>query len=281
MNTISYEGRSLTIAEFGAGRRQKDSPTILVPSTEYRDTETLKDIYALSPSSVDIVVVDNTNLGSSDRVNYPLSTEEVLKELSFAIQKLSIREFILVGYCSTAEMALIGGEKLGALGVILQGPLLQPAGGYYLDYFYSVLKKAILDGDGYYLNAITNIIDPHSRGFREDRSWAMTRQFAKQAMLKDKEHFWLKTLQCRPRGEFLWEEIGQVPFPIRIIKGIHDGIQPTAWLQEKLNPELHDICLLDSGHQILTEQLPEVLRLMEEFVDKTLDVGVDNRAVAQ
>lgn len=268
MPELMFEGRKLVYAEFGAGKRIAGTPTILMPSTEYRDTETLVPIFSQFPDTADIVVLDNTNLGQATRLDAPVSTETILEEIRFAIEALEIRAPVLVGYCATAEMALYAARELHAAGAILFGPLVHHPESAFVEFLYATLQKAILDGDTYWLNVTMNLLDPHATGFRRERAWAMSQYFAHQAVLQDKEHFWLKTMQTKPKGQFQWEDLPKLDFPIRIIRGAHDPAQLMPWLTERLTRPEHDLIQVDCGHQVLNDRLEETMAHMLAFADE-------------
>jgi len=265
MPELSFDGRTLVYAEFGAGRRIPGAPTILMPSTEYRDTETLVPLYSQFPVSMDIVILDNTNIGHSSRLEAPLSPDEVADEIGFVADALGVRQLVLVGYCITAELALYAARKLDAAGVILHAPMVRYPDGRFIEYLYAALKKAVFAGDAYLMSLIMNLLDPHASGFREDRSWAMLQQFANRALLQDKEHFWIKTLQCKPVGAFQWDDLPKLACPVRVIRGVHDAVQPIQWMTERLTRPNHDLIELDCSHQILNARLEDVITHMADF----------------
>ncbi|OED49648.1 hypothetical protein AB838_06225 [Rhodobacteraceae bacterium (ex Bugula neritina AB1)] len=265
MGEISFQGRSLAYSTFGSVARFLDAPSFVVLSTEYRDTTTVADFYAQFPGTIGGVVLDNTNMGQSSRLERPLTPEEVLAEVRCACSGLGIRHPVIVGYCSNAELALYVAHHLGACPAVLQSPLVRQRDSGFIDFFYGAMKKAILSADAYMLAVVMNLVDPHGRGFREDRNYFLSDQFALAAFLREPEHFWVKTQQNKPVGRFEWEKMREFAGPALVLRGTQDPIQPISFLRSCLTEPRHELVEVDNSHRLLEDRLDEVIDHMSVF----------------
>ncbi len=262
MPTLTYEDRTLAYLPFGAPSFDPETPVFVVISTEYRDTSSVAHIYGQFPETVSGIILDNTNTGQSSRLDRPLSGEEILAEFRFVCQSLGIRRPVPVGYCSNAELALFCARETQAAGVVLLSPLVRLEGGAFIEFLYGAMKKPILQADAYTLAVVMNLLDPHSKGLRDQRNYFVTDQFVLASELQNKDHFWIKTLQNKPVGRFEWSEMAALDCPVLVMRGKHDPIQPIEVLKDSLKGPGRRLVEFTSSHRILEDQIDNVIAEM-------------------
>lgn len=268
MPELNFQGRKLVYLTFGSHVRKRGTPTIIVISTEYRDTQTASTYYGRFSGEVDGIILDNTNIGQSDRIEHALSADEVLSEIKYVCSALEIERPILTGYCSNAELALYCAKHIENSAAVLLSPLIRIGDGAFIEYFYAAMGKAIKAADAYTLSLITNLVDLHCKGFREQRNYVMADQFSVASILKESEHFWLKTLQNKPVGAFNWEDLPSLNRPVLLLKGAHDPLQPINWLASRMTHPEHKLQILDTSHKILEDSMDAVVSYITEFARK-------------
>ena len=266
MPQLDFKGRSLNYLPFGKTSWDATTPVYVVLSTEYRDTETAAKFYREFPDTVPGIILDPTNMGGSSRLDRSLEPEEVLEELRHVLAALNIARPVIVGYCSNAELAMYCGQRIDNAAIILHSPLVRWGCGAFIEMFYGAMKRAILARDAYNLTTILNLVDLHSKGFRENKNFFLADQIATAQSLKDPEHFWIKTLQNKPTGQFDWEDMPACDRPVLMLRGVHDPLQPINFLRECMQADRHQIVELDNSHRILDDQLEQVIDHMTRFV---------------
>jgi pimeloyl-ACP methyl ester carboxylesterase len=265
MPTLDFMGRTLCYEHFGAPTWDDRSPVFVFVSSEYRDTLTMMPILRQMPDQISGVIVDSTNMGGSTRLDRPLTRQEVIAELTHACQALKIHRPVFIGYCSTAELALHATTAMDGAGLLVVSPFFRRRASGLVDMFYAALKRTILARDAYTLTVLMNLVDPHSRALRETENHFLKDQFANQKLLQDADHFWIKTLQCKPAGDFAWDDLSAFARRVLILRGSEDTLQPITFLSSQLRDPWHELVEFENGHQILNHKLPDVVRHMCAF----------------
>jgi len=265
MPSLDFKGRTLFYSTFGSQKWDAQTPVFIAMSTEHRDTATLAAFYNEFPETFGGIILDNTNMGQASRLDRPLQPEELLEEIRFVCDSLSIARPILVSYCSNAELSLWCAERIDNAAAVLISPLVRWGGGAFVDFLYAAMKRPTLEKDAYTLSVIMTLVDPHARGFREQRNYFLSEQFAYANLLQEPEHFWIKTLQNKPVGLFDWEKMPEFERPVLVLRGAHDPVQPGLYLRGKLTGEQHRLVEYENSHRILDDQREHVISEMCAF----------------
>lgn len=265
MPAFEFDGRTLNYQTFGNPDWAEDAPVFVVLSTEFRDASELAVFFDEFPDTVSGILLDNTNMGASTRLDRPLTADEILAEATFACEQLRIKQPVFVGYCSTAELAMHCARHTEGSAAVLISPLVRKASGGFIEFFYAVMKRAILDSDAYTLAAILNLVNPHSTGIEENRNHFLKDQFIVKAAMSDPERFWVQTLQNKPKGLFDWETVPDWDTPILVVRGSQDALQPTAYLHRAMRSPQHHLVEIDNGHMVLNDKLHDVMKHMCAF----------------
>lgn len=265
MPSLEFQDRTLFYTPFGARHWDADAPVFVAMSTEHRDTDTVSEFYGEFPETFGGIILDNTNMGKSSRLDRPLQPEEILAEVRFVCKELKIARPLLVGYCSNAELCLWCASQIDNAAAVLLSPLVRWGGGAFIDFFYGAMKRPILEADAYTLSVIMTLVDPHARGFREQRNYFLSEQFAYASLLQEPERFWIKTMQNKPTGLFDWEDMPSFDRPVLVLRGAHDPVQPAVYLREKLIGPRQRLVEFDNSHRILDDQRNNVISEMCAF----------------
>ena len=272
MPSLKYGDRNLYYETYGSRRRLPGRPTVVGLSNEYR---TIKDgfgqFYSDFGDDIDIVLLENTNMGDSTRLDRPLTPDETVAEVEFFCKAMDIEFPLFVGYCGIVELGFLSAQKFERSGVIMFSPMMRTADGHFVEHLYSVLKRAILSRDAQMLLDTLLILDPHSLEHRAKRMFPLVERHGLELTLQEAEHFWVKTQQNKPVGNWQWSDLPKFNHPVLVVRGNDDTLQVASLLKSCFVQPFHKIAVVESSHRILDINPTAVRKEISEFMTTCVD----------
>lgn len=280
MPTLKYGDRNLNYETYGSRRRLPGRPTIVGLANEYRTIQDgFGEFYSGFGDDIDIVLLENTNMGASTRLDRPLTPDEAVAEVEFFCKELDIHFPLFVGYCGIVELGFLSAQRFERSGVIMFSPMMRTADGHFVEHLYSIFKRAILSRDAQLISDILMVVDPHSLEHRANRMFPMIERHGATLALKDAEFFWLQTQQNKPVGDWKWADLPNFNHPVLVVRGNDDGMQIDSLIKANFVQPYHKVAVVQSSHRILDNNPVEVRKHISSFMTTCVEWQCESETV--